>query len=82
MLIMLHVIIALSSLGLTSYAFFRPSETLLRASYALVGLTLATGTYLVYLHPSRMIQACSSGLMYLGLVTVGIVAARHRLAQG
>lgn len=79
MIILLHVTIALSSLGLTTFTLFRPSVRLIQIGYGLVGLTIASGTYLVWLNPSHLIQACASGLIYLGLATVGIAVARQRL---
>lgn len=79
MTVILHVIIALASIGLASYAYVRPSVSTLRASYVFVGMTFASGFYLVWSSPAHMIQACMSGLVYLGIISVAIVAARHRL---
>jgi hypothetical protein len=45
MMVILHVLIALSSIVFTTYAYFRPSASKLRVGYGLVGLTLATGLY-------------------------------------
>lgn len=76
-----HIIIALSSVAYTSYLYFRPSRNGLRLSYSLVSLTLATGTYLVFLNPVSLAKTCLTGLIYVGIVLVGIVAARHKLAE-
>jgi hypothetical protein len=76
-----HIIIALSGIALTTYAFFRPSVAHLRAAYVAIGLTFATGFYLVAMAPAHMVEACTSGLMYLGVVSIGIVAARAKLAR-
>jgi len=81
MLILIHVLIALSSVGLTTYAFFAPSKTKLHASYALVGATLASGTVLVASNPVHITQACTTGLFYVGVMTVSLVAVHHKLAQ-
>jgi hypothetical protein len=81
MTLIIHIIIALSSIALTTYAYFRPSSNLLRAAYAFVGLTFATGFYMVAMAPAHMIQACTSGLVYLGIVSIGIVATRAKLAR-
>ena len=80
MIVLIHVLIALSSVAFTSYTFFAPSRTKLRASYGLVALVLVSGTYLVWTNPAHMVQACTSGLIYVGGVTVGILAARRKLA--
>jgi hypothetical protein len=76
-----HIIIALSGLALTTYAYFRPSKAHLRVAYAAVGLTFATGFYLVVMAPAHMIQACTEGLVYLGIASIGIVATRAKLAR-
>jgi hypothetical protein len=81
MVVIIHVIIALSSIILTSLSYIQPSIQRLRVAYALVGLTLASGFYLVWVTPSHMIQACTSGLVYIGVVSVGIVAAKSKLAR-
>lgn len=76
-----HIIIALSGLVLTTFAYFRPSAAHLRLAYTAVGLTFATGFYLVAMAPAHMIQACTEGLVYLGIASIGIVAAKAKLAR-
>jgi len=80
MILLSHIIIALASVGYTTYVFFSPSTAKLRASYALVAMTIASGTYLVVSNPASMLHTCISGLAYTGAVTVGILAVRHKLA--
>lgn len=78
--LLLHVIIALISVIYTAYIYFSPTHTKLRVSYALAGLTLASGTYLVVQHQAYLLHACVSGLIYLGAVFFGIALARRKLA--
>jgi len=80
MLLVTHLVIALSSLLCTTYVFFVPSKGKLIASYALIASTLASGTALVISTHSPMLQSCTSGLFYLAVVSFGVVGARHRLA--
>lgn len=77
----MHVIIALLSIGVTTFAFVRPLAVTLRLAYVFVTLTVGSGVYLVVHAPSRMVQACTVGLVYLGITTIGIVAARAKLAN-
>jgi len=79
MILIFHIVIALSSLVYTTYVLFSPSVRKLQVSYALVGLTLATGTSLVIAHPSHLLQGCTTGLLYVGIVTVGIVSAHRKM---
>lgn len=80
MLLLSHIIIALGSLVATSIAYFMPSKTLLRISYAMIASTLLSGTLLIVTSPVHMLQVCVSGLTYVALVTVGVLAARRKLA--
>lgn len=80
MTILLHVLVAISGLAVTTFAYFRPSRALLRIAYTLAGLTLASGTYLVLQSPAHMVEACIVGITYFAFVTYGIVAVRRKLA--
>lgn len=80
MIIILHVLIALTSLGLITYTYFRPSTKNLRASYALTALTIASGFYLVWAEPAAMIKACTTGLVYLVVMTAAIAMTQAKLA--
>lgn len=81
MIVLSHVIIALASMVVTSLAYLWPSIMKLRVAYGLVGATLASGFYLVWSEPAHMIEACTVGLFYIGVVSLGIVAARSKLAK-
>ncbi len=81
MIILLHVLTALASMVYTSYLFIAPSKSKFKVAYSLVGLTLLSGTYLVVSRHSPLLQACTTGLVYLGAVSLGIVAAHRKLSQ-
>jgi hypothetical protein len=82
MLLVIHIIIALASLTYAAYLVIRPSHGGLRSSYGLVALTLVTGTALVITKPAHLMQSCTMGLVYLGVMYTAILVARHRLARG
>jgi hypothetical protein len=69
MIVLLHVLIALSSIAYTTYLYFRPSRRKFYAAYSLVTATLVSGTYLVISTGSPLLSSCTTGLLYLGLVT-------------
>lgn len=77
----LHILIALTSLGVTTWLFIAPSTAKLQASYGLAGATIVSGTFLVLSSSAHILQTCMTGLLYLGTVTVGIVLARQKLAK-
>jgi hypothetical protein len=81
MFVVLHVTIALSSMGYATYMLFSPSTSKFYVSYGLVALTLISGTYLIISTHSRLLPACISGLVYLGIMFVGIVAAHIRFKR-
>jgi hypothetical protein len=81
MIVLLHVLIALTSVGYSTYAFFSPGQTKLRISYSLVAATLASGTYLVVSTHAALLQSCVTGLLYTGSVSIALASARRKLAQ-
>lgn len=81
MILLTHIIIAISSVAYTTLLLLRPSQTKLYISYALVGATLASGIYLTVLNPASMLRTCTTGLVYVVIVTAGIAVARQKLAR-
>ena len=79
MILLTHIIVALTSLVCAAAAFLYPSRAKLNASYATVALTLISGTYLVISKPAHLTQTCAEGLVYLGIVSFGIIMARQKL---
>ena len=79
MVLLLHISVALFSLAFTTYMLFRPSSRKLYSAYGTVGLTLATGVWLVVLEPRQLTHFCVTSLVYLAVVFAGIAFARHRL---
>jgi hypothetical protein len=81
MLLISHIIIALLSLGFSGAALIKPSNFKLKASYLLVALTLTTGTVLVLSRSANLAKSCGEGLVYLGVVSALIVAAKYKLGK-
>ena len=79
MILVANIFIALASLAVTAYAFFQPSAPKLNSSYVLTALTLVSGTYLVASRPGHIVQACITGLIYLGVIFAGIVATHLKM---
>lgn len=81
MVILIHVIIALTSIVIASLIFFSPSIKKLIVSYGFIIGTVASGTYLLVTSPSHILQSCMTGLAYLTIVTVVTIATHVRLRQ-
>ena len=77
--IIIHITVALLSLGATAAAFLMPSRFKLRLSQALIAFTLASGTYLVFTMHVNLLRVCAVGLIYTAIVSCGIVAAHRKL---
>lgn len=81
MVLILHILIAVSSIGYTGFVFLRPSKQKLKISYLWIGATIITGSYLVVVTPSHLASACVTGLVYLGFVLSGILATHIKLSR-
>lgn len=80
MLVLVHVMIALSSMAYTTYLYIRPSKRRFHVAYGLITATLGSGTYLVISTHSPLLSSCMAGLIYLGAVSAGVYAASRRFA--
>jgi len=65
MLLITHILIALGSILSSSWLLFKPSRVKFILSYALIGLTLISGTTLVVVSHSPILPSCEAGLVYL-----------------
>jgi hypothetical protein len=81
MVVFLHVIIALGSLGLVTYSYFKPSKNSFVTGYISIAATILSGVYLVWSEPTRMLHTCIVGLVYVAIVSLAVVAARARFAH-
>ncbi len=81
MLVLIHVSIALASLVYTGYLNLFPAKSKFNAAYALIAGTLISGTALVIARPAHILSVCESGLIYLGVASLGIATAHRRLAK-
>lgn len=80
MLLITHIIVAITSLIFTTALLFQPSKRGLIVGYSLVGFTLASGTYLVVSTHSSILQGCMTGLIYLAFASVGLAVAQFKVA--
>ncbi len=80
MLLLIHIILAISGIVFATYSAFAPSKKRLAISYALTIATLISAGFVVLASHTSFGHACLSGLAYLGVVSVGIVIAQKRMA--
>lgn len=76
----LHILVALSSVALGSFLLARPARAKLLTNYGLIGLTVASGTYLIVATGKFMLSTCLVSLSYVLAVTVLSVVAERRFA--
>lgn len=81
MVILIHVIIALSSIGIASFVYFQPSIKRLIVSYLFILATVGSGTYLLLSSPSNILKSCLVGLLYLTVVSIVTIATHVRIQR-
>lgn len=80
-ILLVHIVIALSGIAVAAAAWYRPGGGILGISASLTLLTLASGTYLVISRHRPLLSACLSGLAYLTVVGAANFAAARRLKK-
>jgi hypothetical protein len=81
MIVLIHVLIALSSIGIATVTFFKPSIRRLFVSYGFIVATVASGTFLLLSSPSNILKSCLSGLFYLTVVTLVTIATHVKVRR-
>ena len=81
MILLSHIIIAMTSIVAATLLFFSPSDFKFKANYLLLGATLTSGAYLVISSGTHLVESCILGLVYLGAVSFALVSARIRFAR-
>lgn len=80
-LLVIHVVVAITSLGVAASGLLWPSRTRLNLSYSLVATTIASGTTLVVVTHSAVLQSCLTGLMYTATALSLTQLLRRRLTS-
>jgi len=81
LLLLSHIVIALASIAVGTVGIVRPSYKVLYTSYGLIAATLTTGTALVLMSNSKMLQSCMTGIIYTISVTYMTAITRRKLAM-
>lgn len=81
MILFVHIIIAVLSLIFTTIAYLSPDTKRLTLSYLFMGLTLGSGTMLVFLKPDALAHTCIMGIVYLIAMTSAMVLTHRKLAK-
>lgn len=80
-IILIHVIIALASIAVSSVTFFKPAIKNLYASYGLILATVASGTYLILSTSGSILKSCLTGLAYVTVVSIITIATHVRVRK-
>ncbi|MEO8863222.1 MAG: hypothetical protein ABI354_02780 [Candidatus Saccharimonadales bacterium] len=80
MLLITHIVIAVSSIIFATYLTLRPTKHKFYVSYGLITATLSTGTALVITSNSPLMHACISGVVYVSIVSALTIRAQRALA--
>lgn len=80
MIILIHVLIALSSIVSTAVSFVSPSSKKLKTSYVLIASTLLSGIYLVASAQASLLRTCVSGLLFVTATSIVTHYSRNKLS--
>ncbi|HYF97074.1 MAG TPA: hypothetical protein VD947_03490 [Patescibacteria group bacterium] len=80
MILIIHIAIALFSIGYSTYLYLSPTKTKIYGSYGLIALTLGSGTYLLWSTKTHVLQGCVMGIAYLAGVSAAVILANRKLA--
>lgn len=81
MILIAHIILALSSIFFSTYVLFNPSRARIHGSYSLIASTLTTGVYLTLTHPTHLKQACISGVVYVATMSAIMISVHVKLEK-
>lgn len=81
MLILLHVLIAITNLLVSFSLWFKPSAARIQASLYLLGGTLISGSYLIWSTHSSILSGCVSGLVFVSATAVSVLVGHRKLAR-
>lgn len=81
MILLTHIIIALASIGVASFTFFKPSVKRLAVSYGLIIATVASGTYLVLGAGADILHTCLSGLFFVTTLSIITIATHVKVRK-
>lgn len=81
MVLIIHITIAILGIFQSTALFFSPTNFKYKISYSLIGLTFLSGTYLAFESNTSLVRSCSSGLVYLSLVSMLIYFSKLKLAR-
>lgn len=81
MVLLIHIIIALSSLGIATLTYFKPTTARIGTSYGFIVATVASGTALLIVNPSNLLHTCLSGLFYVTVVSIVTIATHYRVKK-
>lgn len=81
MIILIHVLIAVSSVAVATTTFIKPSVKKLIVSYAFIVATVGSGTYLLLTSSGNILKSCLVGLAYVTAVSIITIATHIRVRR-
>jgi len=81
MILLIHILIAVTSIAIASVTFFKPTIKRIGTSYGFIVATVASGTLLIVVNSADILHTCISGLTYLTIVTLVTIATHVRVRK-
>ena len=80
MLLILHIIVGIASIGTGLAAYFKVSRDLIESQIALFLVTIVSGVALVYMTPQTMVHFCISGVIFSLITLTLLVLSKRKVA--
>lgn len=81
MVLLIHILIAISSIGIATLTYFKPNTKRIGTSYGFIVATVASGTALLIMNPANLLHTCLSGLFYVTIVSIVTIATHYRVRK-
>lgn len=81
MILLIHIVIALTSLLVATFTYFKPTTARIGTSYGFIVATVASGTVLLMMNPKNLLHTCLSGLFYVTIVSLVTIATHYRVRK-
>lgn len=80
MITLIHIIVAVLSIGYAALLIIRPTMSF-KPAYGLTGGTLMSGIAIMIQQPSTAAHVCISGVVFLSIVACMLATASYRKAR-
>lgn len=79
MILLMHILIALTSTVVATGTFLKPTTRRLAVSYGFIVATVGSGGYLIVTSSESILHSCLVGLVYVTAISIVTIATHARV---